>query len=77
MADIKKATESLQKYMATYDNQYGYEDYSEETFIDDVLYGLGRALDKKYQWSPGFSKFKEKLLKHLAVTEGRKTKWPE
>lgn len=66
MADVVKATEKLQNYMNAYDKQMGYEDYSEETFIDDVLYGLGTALDfKKYSFAPGYKKFKKRLLEHL------------
>lgn len=66
---MKKAVERLQKYMETYDQQSKYLDYSEETFIDDVLYGLGVALDHdEYSFFFGFQKFKKRLVSHLTDT---------
>ena len=55
----------LQDYMRAYTNQRYYFDYSDETFIDDVLYGLGVALNPEYQYGEGFDKFKARLRKHL------------
>lgn len=64
---MEKAVKYLQHYMATYSNQECYRDYSEETLIDDVLYGLGVALGRKrYSFAPGFEKFKARLIKHLS-----------
>ena len=63
---MKKAVEYLQEYMGTYDLQMGYLDYSDETLIDDVLYGLGVSLSPdKHQFANGYDKFKERLRKHL------------
>lgn len=63
---IKNAIQSLQVYMNTYDKQTGCLDYSYETFVDDVLYGLGQAINRtNYQWKPGFDLFKEHLKKYL------------
>lgn len=62
---IKKTIEYLQKYINTYDEQFEHVDYSDETIIDDVLYGLGVALDDKYEFANGFDEFKERLKKHL------------
>jgi len=57
---------SLQNYMNTYDKQEGYVNYTDKTFIDDVLYGLGLALDKRaYEGAQGYDAFKLQLLKHL------------
>ena len=67
---MKKAVEYLQNYMNTYSSQVGYLDYADETLIDDVLYGLGVALGpKRYAFAHGFSKFKARLLDHLANAE--------
>jgi hypothetical protein len=64
---VGRAIKSLTKYMVTYPKQHGYLDYNDETIINDVLYGLGRALDpEKYQFANGFDLFKEVLRKHLA-----------
>jgi hypothetical protein len=63
---IQKAITYLRDYMVSYDKQYGCLDYSDETFIDDVLYGLGEALDKdKYEFAGGFAMFKKRLRLHL------------
>lgn len=66
---MKAAVEYLQKYMATYDKQFGYQDYRDETLIDDVLYGLGVALGREHQFADGFAKFKAKLRAHLNVSD--------
>ena len=62
---LKSAVKYLQKYMDTYPVQVGYEAYSKETFIDDILYGLGCSLDKKYMFAQGYDLFKKELIKHL------------
>jgi hypothetical protein len=65
---MKEAAAYLTEYMRTYDQQLGYENYSEATFIDDVLYGLGVALDpKQHRFAQGFDAFKKKLANHLDV----------
>ena len=67
---MKKAVESLQEYMNTYSNQTGYLDYSDETFINDVLYGIGIALEPEdHQFAQGFRKFLKEKLKKLVDTE--------
>lgn len=63
---MKRAVLYLTDYMATYDKQPGYENYSDETLIADVLYGLGVALEgEKYKFGDGFDKFKHVLREHL------------
>ena len=63
---VKAIIEKLQHYMETYSDQTGYLDYSDETIIDDVLYGLGIAIDdEKYHFNDGYRKFKAKLIKHI------------
>ena len=64
---IVNAVAYLTNYMTAYDRQREYENYSEKTFIDDVLYGLGMALDvKEHYAAAGYEAFKEKLRKHLS-----------
>lgn len=65
MSDIKEAVAFLQEYMNTYDQQTRYEVYRTETLIDDVLYGLGVALDEKYKYAQGYDEFKRVLRAHL------------
>lgn len=70
-AHIVAAVAYLKNYMATYDQQFGYADYSEQTYIDDVLYGLGASLGEQYKWAGGFDDFKQRLLAHLSGAERR------
>lgn len=55
----------MQKYVEGYDKQPHYEDYSDETFISDMLYGIGIALDGRYTFANGFREWKLKLREHL------------
>lgn len=56
---------SLQMYIGTYTDQPGYLDYPDITIINDVIYGLGLALNRQEYTGPdGFTKFK-RLLKEL------------
>ena len=62
---MRAAVASLKDYLDRYDKQQGYESYSEETLIDDVLYGLGIALDSRNAYANGYEKFKTRLISHL------------
>lgn len=63
---MRDAVTYMQDYMRTYSDQYGYMDYTDETFIDDVLYGLGVAIDKeKFSFFVGAQAFKQRLREHL------------
>jgi len=62
---MEEIVAKLQHYVETYDKQEGFEDYTDETLIDDVIYGLGAALGKEYQFADGFRKFEARLVKHI------------
>ena len=62
---VKDAIKYLQPYISSYHKQQGYQDYSIETYINDVLYGLGVSISGRYEGAPGFRKFQERLLKQL------------
>lgn len=65
---VRKAIVYLKDYMNTYDRQVGYLDYSDDTIINDVLYGLGVALGgKKYEYADGFARWKAVLREKLLV----------
>lgn len=65
---MEAAVASLRSYMSSYNNQAHYEDYTDQTFIDDVLYGLGVALDPEaHRFATGFDRFKAQLVKHLTA----------
>ena len=57
--DIVEAVERMQKYWETYDCQHNYENYSEQMFLDDALYGIGLSMyESKFRWSAGYERFK-------------------
>lgn len=58
---VKKIITYLRKYINTYPKQSGYLNYSDDVIIDDILYGLGAALDEQYKYASGFYKFKKFL----------------
>lgn len=69
---VRSAVAYLQKYIAGYDRQMHYQDYSDETIINDVLYGLGLALhQERAEFAGGYDWFKrEVLLPHLQASNG-------
>jgi len=63
-AKIKSTIEYLKKYVNTYETQYGYLDYSNDIIINDMLYGIGIAInEQKYKYANGYREFKKYLLK--------------
>jgi len=72
---VKHAIDYLVRFMATYSKQMGYLDYSDDTIIKDVIYGLGVALGgKQHMYASGFEKFRGRLSQILAdVRITRKT----
>jgi hypothetical protein len=64
---------SLQAYVGSYDKQSGYTDYTDKTLIDDMLYGLGLAMDPKaHNGADGYEAFREVLQRHLVAESGMK-----
>jgi hypothetical protein len=63
---MRDAVRRMRKYMNTYPKQDGYMDYSDYTFIEDILYGIGIALEPdKHAFATGFDAFKTVLREHL------------
>ena len=62
---MKVAAENFRGYIENYVANGNNLLVSEETFIDDVLYGLGVTLSPEYRYGQGFDKFKARLRKHL------------
>ena len=49
-----------------------YEDYTDACFINDIIYGLGIALDERqYSMADGFIRFKIFLADFLKEHEGK------
>jgi hypothetical protein len=77
---MQKIVAAMQLYVSTYNDQSSYLDYSDETLINDMLYGIGLALDDKEFYSgTGFDRFKKRLRGYLpaAIRWSRTTSKPE
>jgi hypothetical protein len=58
--------EFLQRYVGTYDQEYGYKNYSDSTLILDILYGLGVVLNpEEHSFAGGFDKWKQTLKQFI------------
>lgn len=58
--------EKYKDFVNAYDKQIGHDKYSEETILNDFLYGIGICLDEdEYSFGDGFARFRLKLLLHL------------
>ena len=63
--DMRKALDSLKEYVDTYDQQSDWERYRSETYVNDVLYGLGISISDEFRYADGFDRFKQVLREHL------------
>ena len=63
---MKHALAYLLNYLRTYKNQLGWESYTQDTWIKDILYGLGLSISKKrYGFRDGFDLFLIEKIKPL------------
>ena len=63
---MKKAIAYMAGYMSSYGGQLGALNYTDQTFMDDVLYGLGVALHgSSVSYADGFDKWRQMLREHL------------
>jgi hypothetical protein len=59
---MARIVETFQQYVAVYSDQAGYVNYKDRTFIDDMIYGIGLAIDEKeYKWFDGYKRWKKYL----------------
>ena len=64
--DIKSALGYLKKYINTYDRLCDWDHYNEETWLNDILYGLGVSIDgSTFLNADGFEKFREHLFNFI------------
>lgn len=62
---------AFQHYVTTYSWQPEYEDYSDDTYLKDMLYGIGLSMDGvHYSDASGFDLFKQHLREALAKNDG-------
>lgn len=66
---MRAVVAKMQHYVATYSNQAEYASYTDKTFLDDMLYGIGIAMAEHtatdHTGPGGYERFKETLRKHL------------
>jgi len=63
---MAKIVSYFQNYVATYSDQQNYKTYGDRIFIDDMLYGIGIAINKyQYQNAVGYRLWKKELLKFM------------
>ena len=58
LKDLKQAVD-------TYEACHGVKDYNDELIINDMMYALGMAINKKYMCMAGFELFKDRLIKQF------------
>lgn len=75
---MREMVAKFQDYTRTYSGQSHYEDYSDKTFLDDMLYGIGLSMQvgtpTDYTGAGGYERFKQKLLEHLGSGHTRLSK---
>ncbi|HPR92396.1 MAG TPA: hypothetical protein PLR64_04055 [Candidatus Dojkabacteria bacterium] len=62
----EEVVDYLIKYINTYKDQLGYKEYSTGTLVDDMIYGIGVALSKEYEWANGYEKFRKDLVEYFS-----------
>ncbi len=68
--NIEEALKYFNHYVTTYENQYHWQRYQIETWLDDIIYGLGVSIDpSKFKYNDGFCKFKKLLVNYLKEAE--------
>lgn len=65
--DIEKSCEYFENFVKTYrDESCGYyKDYTMETYLLDMLYGIGVSISQDYKMRNGFVQFKKDLIEFL------------
>jgi hypothetical protein len=64
---VRERVKYLQDYVSTYSDQAFYEDYSDKTYVDDMLFGIGLSMSgpADYTGPVGYERFKQYLREHL------------
>lgn len=75
---MEKIVKNFQEYVASYSKQMCYQYYSDETFINDMLYGIGIAFDEKqFRMADGYDKWKKKLIEGVLKEEAQQVIQPD
>jgi len=64
--DNTEVIAAMKHYIDTYQDQLGWKQYSKETMLADLVYGIGIAMDRdKYEFADGYNEFKKDLIEFL------------
>lgn len=67
---MREIVARFQRYVRTYDRQSSYATYTDRTYIEDMLYGIGLSIDPEvYRGASGFHRFKELLREGFIPTQ--------
>lgn len=80
--NIVAAFEYMTHYITTYSNQGGWKQYHKDTWLADILYGLGVSINKdEYSFASGFDKFMlteiKPLIDDIESRGSRHDKWED
>jgi hypothetical protein len=59
LRDLSNIIARFKEYVNTYESKDA--GFHPETFINDMLYGIGSAMSEEYTYAKGYRKFKERL----------------
>lgn len=63
---MNKIVRAFQEYVKNYDQQASYLDYEDRTFIKDMVYGIGIAIDPEgFRGASGCEQFNHEIRRHL------------
>ena len=61
-----KVIAAMKEFIDTYPDQIGWQEYTKDTVLNDLIYGIGVAIDHdKYSFAMGYRYFKKDLIKFL------------
>ena len=68
--NAREALAELQKILQHYDESEGLENYKVDTYINDVLFFIGKSIDDdEYNWAQGYRKFMATRIYPKALSE--------
>ncbi len=66
---MRAAVAKFQEYVATYSDQAYFDDYTNKTYLEDMLYGICLSMQElfpaDFKGPGGFERFKQHLREHL------------
>ena len=69
--DIENAINYMEKFVDSYRKSQDpfYKEFTMDTYLLDLLYGIGVSISEEYRMANGFYKFKKDLIEYLQETE--------